>query len=120
VNFQNKILFVAADTIRDNLGIAKTSMFSIDLCNAGPATSVESFLYPSDLKIFPNPAKDKLSLQISEAIENLEIWNTNGELILRKINPEKQLDISHLKNGFYLIRAMTNRAILSGKFVVVR
>lgn len=120
VTYLNKVYFVAADTIKDNLGIAKTSLFSIELCNAGPATSVESFSYPSELKIFPNPAKDKLNLQISEAIENLEIWNTNGELILRKNNPEKQLDISQLKNGLYQIRAMTNRTILSGKFVVVR
>lgn len=120
VNLQNKILFVAADTIKDNLGIAKTSMFSIDLCNTGPATGIESLSFQDELKIYPNPAKNRLNLQIFEMIEDLKIWSVTGTLVLQKTKPEKQLDISSLKNGIYIMQIQTTNKRLTGKFTVSR
>jgi hypothetical protein len=120
VNYQNKILFVAADTIKDNLGIAKTSMFSIDLCNAGPATGIESLSFQDELKTFPNPAKNMLNLQVFEMIEELKIWSVTGTLVLQKSKPEKQLDISSLKNGIYIIQVQTTNKRMTGKFTVSR
>jgi len=120
VNLQNKILFVAADTIKDNLGIAKTSMFSVDLCNTGPATGIESLSLQDELKIYPNPAKNMLNLQVFEMIEDLKIWSVTGTLVLQKTKPEKQLDISNLKNGIYIMQVQTSNERMAGKFTVSR
>jgi hypothetical protein len=120
VNYQNKILFVAADTIKDNLGIAKTSIFSIDLCSTGPATGIELLSFQDELKTFPNPAKNMLNLQVFEMIEELKIWSVTGTLVLQKSKPEKQLDISSLKNGIYIIQVQTTNKRMTGKFTVSR
>lgn len=120
VSYQNKILFVAADTLKDNLGIAMTSMFSLDLCNAGTPTATEDFAKTDELQVFPNPAKNVLSFHTSEAIEKLEIWSVNGTLVMKKETPEKQIDISSLKNGLYLIRAQTAKKQLTGKVMISR
>lgn len=120
VSYQNKILFVAADTLKDNLGIAMTSMFSLDLCNAGTPTATEDFAKTDELQVFPNPAKNVLSFHTSEAIEKLEIWSVNGTLVMKIETPEKQSDISSLKNGLYLIRAQTAKKQLTGKVMISR
>lgn len=120
VNFQNKILFVAADTLKDNLGIAMTSMFSLDLCNAGTPTGIKDFNTTSELQVFPNPAKNTLSLQTSETIEKLEIYSIAGNLVLLKINPDLQLDVSSLKNGLYFIHAQSMNKKYTSKFFVAR
>ena len=120
VSFQNKILFVAADTLKDNLGIVMTSMYSLDLCTAGIPTEVEPLSFQDKLTISPNPANDQLKIQLSEPIEKLEIWLVNGTLVMKKETPEKQIDISSLKNGLYLIRAQTAKKQLTGKVMISR
>lgn len=120
VNYQNKILFVAADTLKDNLGIAMTSMYSLDLCTAGTPTGVELLSFQDKLTIFPNPANDQLKIQLSEPIEKLEIWSVNGTLVMKKEVPEKEIDVSSLRSGFYLIRAQTAKKQLTGKVMISR
>lgn len=120
MSYQNKLLFIASDTLKDNFGIAKTSLFSLDLCGAGTPTATEDFAKTDELQVFPNPAKNVLSFQASEAIEKLEIWSVNGTLVMKKETPEKQIDISSLKNGLYLIRAQTAKKQLTGKVMISR
>jgi hypothetical protein len=114
--YEGKIYFTAADTLKDNLGIAKTSMFSIDLCNAVTSANPEISMSKSELKVYPNPVKGFLNLQTEETIEKLEIYSTNGTLVLQIVYPKKQIDISHLKNGLYLVKAQTGVQKLTSKF----
>jgi len=120
VNYQNKILFVAADTLKDNLGIAMTSMFSLDLCNAGTPTTSEAISKTGELQVFPNPARNVLSFQASEAIERLEIYSVAGNLVLQKINPDRQIDVSGLKNGLYIIQCYSENKKYTSKFLVAK
>lgn len=117
--YLNKVYFVAADTIKDNLGIAKTSVFSLDLCGAaGQATNYEAVAIQDELKIFPNPAKNRLNLQVSGVVEKVEIRSITGNLVMQVNNPEKQIDISNLKNGLYLIQVQTFNKLHTRKFLV--
>jgi len=66
--------------------------------------------------IFPNPAKDTLT--ISSDFDQIEIYNVFGKRVKNyKIN-KKDLDISNLKKGIYIIKAKTNQGnIYSKKFI---
>jgi hypothetical protein len=118
--YQDKIYFTAADTLKDNLGIAKTSMFTIDLCNAVTAVKPEMSTSKSELKVYPNPVKGFLNLQTEETIETIEIYSVTGTLLIQMVYPEKQIDVSHLKNGLYLIKAQTGEKRLTSKFYLVQ
>ena len=118
--YQDKIYFTAADTLKDNLGIAKTSMFTIDLCNAVTAAKSQISASKSELKVYPNPVKGLLNLQTEENIEKLEIYSATGALVLQTVYPEKQIDVSHLKNGLYLIKAQTGENRLTSKFYLIQ
>jgi len=120
VNYQNKILFVATDTLKDNMGIAMTSMFSLDLCNAGTPTSTETLSKADELKVFPNLVKNVLSFQASEEIERLEIYSVAGNLVLKKINPDREVDVSGLKNGLYIIQCHSENKKYTSKFLVAK
>jgi hypothetical protein len=58
------------------------------------------------MTIYPNPIKDKFTINISEI--NIEfillIYNLNGQQIITQnlTKPQTQIDISLLKNGVYL------------------
>ncbi len=116
--YEGKIYFTAADTLKDNLGIAKTSMFSIDLCNAITSANPEISMSKSELKFYPNPVKGFLNLQTEETIEKLEIYSATGTLVMQMVNPEKQIDVSRLKNGLYLIKAQSGEQKFTSKFYV--
>lgn len=74
-----------------------------------------------DLLLFPNPAKDKLNLKISEnQIGNqITIYSILGqELNSYVLNTEETiLDISHYQNGIYLLKINTNSGIQTYKFI---
>ena len=55
--------------------------------------------------IFPNPANDKIVLK-SKEMGNIEIYNLLGVKLLesRKYNLLKEMDISILPNGLYIIK----------------
>ncbi len=118
--YQDKIYFTAADTLKDNLGIAKTTMFTIDLCNAVTAAKPEISASKSELKVYPNPVKGLLNLQTEETIEKLDIYSTTGNLVMQMVYPEKQIDVSHLRNGLYLIKAQTGTQKLTSKFYLLQ
>lgn len=120
VNVQNKILFVAADTLKDTYGIQMTSMYALDLCNSGTATGNKPAARRNELLIFPNPAKNRLTIQAPEEIENLEIYSMTGNLVLKISRPETEIDVSSLQNGIYLIRIQTGTTTLTRKIQVLR
>ena len=73
------------------------------------------------LKIYPNPAKDKITIETSgKSIETyLSVVNIEGQqLITRQITePEMILDISNLPSGVYIVRMINDRLVETGMMV---
>jgi uncharacterized repeat protein (TIGR02543 family) len=71
------------------------------------------------VSLFPNPAKNKLTIEASEPIDLLEIYSINGALMYRQKNCNETMEIN-VKNysvGTYLIRLTTNSKVETKKFV---
>ena len=65
-----------------------------------------NFLNRNSLKVYPNPAKDYLIIENIDKINNIEIYNIQGEKILEKsveLNIET-IDLTYLKSGIYFVR----------------
>ena len=74
--------------------------------------------YPNkDIYIIPNPAKDHITIEISEK-SDLEISNIHGQIIKRieSLTGNADIDISGFASGVYIIRALTNKGIITKKF----
>jgi hypothetical protein len=71
--------------------------------------------------VFPNPSKDKITIETSATPVNsqLSILNLNArELITQKISGRKTvINVSNLPNGIYFIRLTNNQSTTIGKFI---
>ncbi|MBE98497.1 T9SS type A sorting domain-containing protein [Flavobacterium coralii] len=52
--------------------------------------------------VFPNPASDKLYLEI-ETIKEIRLYNISGQLVLQSKNISSDVNVSHLPTGLYLL-----------------
>lgn len=55
--------------------------------------------------IFPNPARDKLTIRNNREFSEIEVFDSYGKQIFKTIieSKEKSIDISNLRNGIYFI-----------------
>jgi len=64
----------------------------------------------SDIKIFPNPARDYFQLSSYDDVDQVIIYNMAGaEIKSLPSHQEKKFDISELNRGLYLVRMVDRR-----------
>ncbi len=74
------------------------------------------------IKIYPNPASDKLTISSNSNISELNIYNISGSLIQKTKCDNKviNIDVSDLKPGIYLLHSVTRNEVYINKFIIVR
>ena len=80
-------------------------------------------LHDLNFHIFPNPAKDKVTLLCNEPIQSIRLFNIWGQILIdRKNTGSKELDVSGLKNGIYVleIKQKNSSATYVQKVVIQR
>jgi hypothetical protein len=79
-----------------------------DMCiTIDSTTSIIDFGYKSDINLYPNPASDKIIIDLAFRQNlHLSVYNLVGDLVLRKElnNIKEEIDISNLVTGMYIIR----------------
>lgn len=73
----------------------------------------------AEVKVFPNPANDKLTIRASQEIAGVKITNLVGQTIKNiSVNAiERVIDLSDMSNGQYIISlSMKNGEIVNQKF----
>jgi len=76
---------------------------------ATPSASLGEFLY------YPNPVKDFLHIVTEKSVQ-IKLFSVNGKLILDSIS-EKNIDLSSLVNGLYIIQLQINNKLYFGKIL---
>ncbi|PLX05998.1 MAG: hypothetical protein C0596_16020 [Marinilabiliales bacterium] len=104
-------------TITDAYGESKTITKSIHVVYCDDAIESESVC---PVKLYPNPAKDKVYLDIPEAMaaETAEIYNSAGQLI-KSVSVHKGLnavDVSDFASGNYILKITTDNESYSLSF----
>lgn len=92
-----------------------------------PVTGIGSVnINSSLLKLYPNPARSVLTISNGGAdfmMEDVFVYNTLGaEVFHGKYNKENvvELGVSQFANGLYLLKVVTDKGIVSGKFQVTK
>lgn len=101
--------------------------------NAAPSVSqsvvvddiqtIDNNINNSIIKLFPNPATNKIKIQLPEAISNeIEIRNTSGQLVLNtKADTEMiEMNVSGLVDGVYFVTVKTGVSSTVIKFMIKR
>lgn len=58
----------------------------------------------NELTLFPNPAKNKISLETKSRIASVAIYGIDGNMVLHRISSENEIDITELKPSVYLVK----------------
>jgi hypothetical protein len=73
-----------------------------------------------DIKLFPSPSRDELTIESSDLIERMAIISLTGNIITyEKVNSDKSsIDVSSLSPGMYMLRIETNKGWGVQHFIV--
>jgi len=82
--------------------------------------SVESYYGENETSIYPNPSKNKLFLSSKNGvvINEVNIYNQLGQIVLHEHIINGCVNISTLENGIYFIELITDRILIRKKLIV--
>ncbi|MFC4165207.1 T9SS type A sorting domain-containing protein [Epilithonimonas zeae] len=67
------------------------------------------------IQIYPNPVKDTFIINTNDKIETIEIYSQTGQLL--KTSKSKEVDISNLPKGNYLVKIKTDKDNITQKII---
>ncbi len=75
-------------------------------------------LYINNTELYPNPVKDKFSLQLNNMqAKKVEVHDINGRLIKTFTSEQEHYFISELNKGIYFVSITTNKGKLNKKII---
>ncbi|MBC7388306.1 MAG: PQQ-dependent sugar dehydrogenase [Opitutaceae bacterium] len=67
-------------------------------------TGIEKDNSPIDIKIYPNPSSNHISIQCNEAIQNIRILNIFGQTMNIDYSNISDINVSMLNRGYYVVK----------------
>ena len=119
----------------DEYTTGTTTNHPLTLAEVGPSYLLVPLANTIDLSlektiIFPNPVKNNLTIQFPNTIDSdteVTIISINGQVVKKQIitqneqiDYQKQIDVTDLKNGIYLIQLHSNNYSKTLKIVVLK
>jgi endonuclease I len=81
----------------------------------------QSFEY-TNISVYPNPSKDhKINIESSISVDDLQIININGQLLMEVKNPQfnnNQYTLENIPNGFYFLKLNSNNQSFTKKVII--
>ncbi|PIY12408.1 MAG: hypothetical protein COZ17_03625 [Flavobacteriaceae bacterium CG_4_10_14_3_um_filter_33_47] len=71
-----------------------------------------------DFKMYPNPVEDVLHFSIqNNTIQQIKLVDINGRIVLETSNNIKEINLSNIPTGFYLLQIETTNGSISKKII---
>lgn len=83
--------------------------------NSTITLSTDELPLNEQIAVYPNPIRTELTINYSGNIEQIEIYNNLGQLILE--TNETTIDLNELSNGIYTLRMLTDEGLVIEKIV---
>ena len=81
----------------------------------------QSFEY-TNISVYPNPSKDhKINIESSISVDDLQIININGQLLMEVKNPQfnnNHYTLENIPNGFYFLKLNSNNQSFTKKVIL--
>lgn len=70
--------------------------------------------------VYPNPASSSITINGIDDIEYVAIYSLTGKLVKKVVGDNKNINISSLQNGYYLIRIKSGNNLYVEQFIVTK
>jgi hypothetical protein len=89
-----------------------------------PTATFDAEVVDSQLLVFPNPANDGISIQLSDAvlpndILAISLYNLKGKKVYQTDHYTPKLDINHLAKGPYFVKIQLSNQLVTKKIIVL-
>ncbi len=81
------------------------------------ALSIDETISEGHILVYPNPTKESFKIETTLKINEIEIFNNLGKLVL-KFKPQENYLISKLPNGIYFIKINANNKTFINKIII--
>lgn len=93
----------------------------VNNCDSVSSAISEYFQDYVDLKIFPNPTKDKLNIVFGESNDNLiELFNSKGQLVYKQlVKSTHSVDMQTLLPGIYILKVSNKKNVAFERIIKI-
>lgn len=74
--------------------------------------------FASQFGVYPNPVSNTINISTEQIIDNLELYNAVGQLVLQKNQSVKQLNVEDLNSGIYMLKIYSGNSSVTKKIVI--
>jgi len=122
IRFDSDIRQVFADSITqkivDYIGLHYDNDFAPDFCNQ--VTHTEDLQSAVNINVFPNPAQSFIHIETDLPELQVAIYSSLGQMVKTDKWDGSGLDVSSLKNGFYILEFISHPFFLKSKILIQR
>lgn len=85
-------------------------------------TSEVNYTSLSDIKVYPNPVNDILTINGDLENAKVELFSSDGRTVFmtKNINAELNIDVSNFENGFFILKIESNEKIIFRKINILK
>ena len=105
----------------DDLKIYNTALSQTEITNLYTNNTLSSSNFSQnnlEVSLYPNPVRDILNIETALEIESVEIYNIQGQKVLT--SNQKQINVSDLATGMYMVRIQDAENNISTKKIVIK
>ena len=127
--FQDQLYIGGGFESIDNMNIDALARWTggdyMDTCGA-IVSIADGVIEKQNIELFPNPTNDKLYISVDGVVQNqffnLSIYSLFGQQIYSQQNfrLNKEIDVSNLSSGTYILQLQYHKGVSTRKFVVQR
>lgn len=87
-----------------------------------PTSSVNELMFSEGFRVFPNPVRNQLTISGENSIEQVRVYNLNGQLVnVWNVNAnEVVINTSHLNTGFYIVQVISGNHLANYRVQVIK
>lgn len=102
----------------DDLQIFNTALTPSQITNLNATLATDDSNTTLKFSLYPNPAKDIVSVSMDNELKSVEIYSLQGQKVLT--SKEKDIDVSKLSAGMYLVHVTNNLNEVSTQKLIIK
>ena len=114
--YQFKVAPVFESTIASSkFVIAENPEFEC-IITIGEDAGVEGTVADNSIKVYPNPATDRVVVETEAEVISVSVYALDGQLV-QKVGSQKELNVSDIPAGHYIVSVQTKQGIINQQII---
>jgi hypothetical protein len=102
--------------VEDVTGNADTVTVTVTVTNVTLGLADED-IDANAIRLYPNPTSEILFFETKLMISQVNVYDINGKIVLRKTNPNNQLHVTNWSEGIYFIQFNLETGMITKRFI---